>query len=92
MKQLVCLTQQQLEQCLGRSNVSRPAIVLHCCCRYEPTHCTLRRPTAAQARQCLHRKRLAYVGDSIMRWVILWNIHCILSKLLRAQLEHLNVP
>ena len=44
-------------------------------CSWEPSHCRLRRLAAAQARQCLNRKKLAFIGDSITRYTYSTLVH-----------------
>ena len=44
-------------------------------CSWEPSQCRLRRLTAAQARQCLHRKKLVFIGDSISRYMYSALVH-----------------
>jgi hypothetical protein len=42
---------------------------------WEPDACRLRRLTAPQARQCLNRKKLVFIGDSITRYIYSTLVH-----------------
>ena len=46
-----------------------------CACSWEPDRCRLRRLTAPQARQCLNRKKLVFIGDSITRYIYSTLVH-----------------
>jgi hypothetical protein len=44
-------------------------------CSWEPNQCRLRRLAAAEARQCLNRKKLVFIGDSISRYMYSSLVH-----------------